>query len=256
MITLLDYGAGNVRSVINAIEKLGETVRVVSRAEDIETAEKLVFPGVGNFGSMMRILDRKHYTEPLKRYLASGRPFLGICLGLQALFDTSEEAPGVKGLGLIPGTVGRFDIDLSVPHIGWNGIKVKMPTHIFNGLRGDEKFYFVHSFHVVPEDPSVVLTTTDYGVEFVSGIQKGNIIATQFHPEKSGDAGLQILKNFLNPAGGKRVQEAATDTTRLAKRIIACLDVRTNDAGDLVVTKGEPSSISRGSGTSPWKTCP
>ena len=123
-------------------------------------------------------------------------PFLGICLGLQALFDHSEEAPDVGGLGLIAGSVKRFDIDLSVPHIGWNGLNFKQPSRIFAGLDGNEKFYFVHSYHVVVEDDGVVLTTTDYGYEFVSSIQKGNIIATQFHPEKSGRAGLRILQEF------------------------------------------------------------
>ena len=182
MITLLDYGAGNVRSVINAIESLGETVKIVTRAEDILSADKLVFPGVGAFGNMMRILREKEYVEPLRAYLHSDRPFLGICLGLQALFDGSQEAPDIKGLGFIPGVVQHFDTDLSVPHIGWNGLSFRQPSGVFAGLQGGEKFYFVHSYHVVTEDPKVVLTTTDYGYEFVSSIQKGRIIATQFHP--------------------------------------------------------------------------
>jgi len=186
MIALLDYGAGNVRSVINAIESLGEKVKVVSGSDDIMSAEKLVFPGVGNFGSMIQILQEKNFVAPLKAYLRSDRPFLGICLGLQALFEKSEEAPDVEGLGLISGSVKRFEIDLSVPHIGWNGIRIKQPSRLFSGLRGDEKFYFVHSYHVVPEDDTAVLTTTDYGYAFVSGVQRGNIVAMQFHPEKSG----------------------------------------------------------------------
>jgi glutamine amidotransferase/cyclase len=239
MITFLDYGAGNVRSVINAIESLGEQVKIVDTGEDILSAERLVFPGVGAFGSMMQILNDKNLVEPLSAYLNSGRPFLGICLGLQALFEGSEEAPGLRGLGFIPGTVKRFAIDLSVPHIGWNGLNIKQPSRIFNGLRGDEKFYFVHSYHVAPETTETVLTTTDYGYEFVSGIQKGNIIATQFHPEKSGSAGLRILKNFLEPGDEQSRPVRLLDGTRLAKRIIACLDVRTNDQGDLVVTKGD-----------------
>ena len=197
MITLLDYGAGNVRSVINAIESLGETVKIVAGGEDILVAEKLVFPGVGAFGNMMGILQEKKYVDPLKAYLNSNRPFLGICLGLQALFEHSEEAPGVNGLGLITGSVKRFSINLSVPHIGWNGLNFKQASRIFSGLDGDEKFYFVHSYHVVADDASVILTTTDYGCEFVSSIQKGNIIATQFHPEKSGDPGEHILSQFL-----------------------------------------------------------
>jgi glutamine amidotransferase/cyclase len=243
MITLLDYGAGNVRSVINAIESLGERVFVVSGVDDILSAQKLVFPGVGNFESMMRILNKKNYTDALKDYLRSGRPFLGICLGLHALFEKSEEAPGAAGLGLLSGVVKKFDIDFSVPHIGWNGINIKKPSRIFYGLRGDEKFYFVHSFYVVPDDDSVVLTSTDYGVEFVSSIQKDNITATQFHPEKSGIEGLRILKNFLGDGNDKKSPVFVSKETQLAKRIVACLDVRSNDQGDLVVTKGDQYDV-------------
>ena len=243
MITLLDYGAGNVRSVTNAIESLGARVKIVSDIDDILSATQLVFPGVGNFGSMMRILNQKNYVGPLKDYLRSGRPFFGICLGLHALFEYSEEAPGRKGLGLISGYAKKFDIDLSVPHIGWNGINIKKTSRIFNGLRGDEKFYFVHSFYVAPEDDSVVLTTTDYGLEFVSSIQKENITATQFHPEKSGDAGIKVLKNFIESSNKKETSARVSGKTRLSKRIIACLDVRSDDRGDLVVTKGDQYDV-------------
>ncbi len=243
MITLLDYGAGNVRSVINAIESLGETVKIVTRPEDILSADKLVFPGVGAFGNMMRILRKKKYVEPLRAYLQSDRPFLGICLGLQALFDGSEEAPDIKGLGFIPGVVKRFDTDLSVPHIGWNGLKFRQPSGVFADLQGGEKFYFVHSYHVVADDPEVVLTTTDYGCEFVSSIQKGRIIATQFHPEKSGRAGLSLLENFLRPSAAAVRPVQSDRPTQLAKRIVACLDVRANDQGDLVVTKGDQYDV-------------
>ena len=243
MITLLDYGAGNVRSVINTIERLGEQVKIVTRPEDILSAEKLVFPGVGAFGSMIYSLERKGYIEPLKSYLFSDRPFLGICMGLQALVDSSEEAPDVKGLGLIPGTVKKFDIDRSVPHIGWNGLNLKRLSGIFNGLNGDEKFYFVHAYHVVPKDNRVVLTTTNYGCEFISSIKQGKIVATQFHPEKSSRAGQTILENFLaGDRAGTRPLEVSGGTV-LAKRIIACLDVRTNDRGDLVVTKGDQYDV-------------
>ena len=243
MITLLDYGAGNVRSVINAIQSLGETVKVVTKGQDILSAEKLVFPGVGAFGNMMRILREKNYVEPLLTYLQSDRPFLGICLGLQALFDYSEEAPESKGLGFIPGVVKRFTIDLSVPHIGWNGLNYKQSSRIFAGLQGSEKFYFVHSYHVVADDHGVILTTTDYGCEFVSSIQKGNVMATQFHPEKSGPAGLCLLQNFLESSAEAVSPGQSVRATRLAKRIIACLDVRTNDQGDLVVTKGDQYDV-------------
>jgi glutamine amidotransferase/cyclase len=243
MITLLDYGAGNVRSVINALKSIGENVKIVADVDDILSAEKLVFPGVGNFGSMMRILYQKQYVDPLKDYLRSGRPFFGICLGLQALFEKSEEASNTSGLGFFPGQVKKFDINLSVPHIGWNGVNIKKSDQIFNGLRGDEKFYFVHSFYVEPEDDSVVLTTTNYGIEFVSSIQKGSITATQFHPEKSGNAGIKLLKNFLQSSREQITLSYVSHETRLAKRIIACLDVRSNDRGDLVVTKGDQYDV-------------
>jgi len=243
-VTLLDYGAGNVRSVINAIGKLGYTVHMAQTADDILNADRLVCPGVGDFGSMMAALNDKGYTQPLKTYLSQNRPYLGICLGLQVLFDASEEAPGVAGLGILSGTVKRFKTDLSVPHIGWNGLRAKQSSRLLNGLTGEEKFYFVHSFHVAPDDASVVLTTTDYAYEFVSSIQVGNIVATQFHPEKSGQLGLQLFDNFI------QTETQPNDTmpmngppTRLAKRIIACLDVRSNDTGDLVVTKGDQYDV-------------
>ena len=243
MITLLDYGAGNVRSVINAIERLGETVHVVQTSEDIRAAGKLVFPGVGAFGSMMHILREKGYVQPLREYLASSRPFFGICLGLQALFEGSEEAPGVEGLGLFQGMVRRFRTELSVPHIGWNGLTQHKGSSIFSGLSGEEKFYFVHSYVVDPEDPSVVLTTTDYGQRFVSSVQQGSLVATQFHPEKSGQEGLRLLSNFLEQGPVETHCTGNPGNTRLAKRIIACLDVRANDEGDLVVTKGDQYDV-------------
>jgi glutamine amidotransferase/cyclase len=245
MITLLDYGAGNVRSVINSLERLGEHVSLVTSPADITRATRLVFPGVGSFGSMMQALNEKQFTEPLIAYLKADRPFLGICLGLQALFEGSEEAPGVPGLGILKGTVKRFDVDLAVPHIGWNGLAVQKPSRLLAGLNGDEKFYFVHSFHVVPDGDDPVLTTTDYGYRFVSSIEQGQLAATQFHPEKSGPVGLRVLRNFVeNTPETKAVTPASvTGTTRLAKRIIACLDVRTNDQGDLVVTKGDQYDV-------------
>jgi len=243
MITLLDYGAGNVRSVINGLERLGESVQPVQSGDDIDRAERLVFPGVGNFGAMMQILREKNLIEPLLSYLHSGRPFFGICVALQALFESSEEAPDVEGLGFLPGRVKRFTTDLAVPHIGWNGYKARQPSRIFNGLAGDEKLYFVHSYYVDCQDADAILTSTDYGCEFTSAIQKGNIIATQFHPEKSGQVGLKILENFLDQSREAIKPQHCPQTTRLAKRIIACLDVRSNDQGDLVVTKGDQYDV-------------
>lgn len=243
MITLLDYGAGNVRSVVNAIERLGETVKLVNSGADIDRAERLVFPGVGNFGALMRTLREKQLREPLVRYLHSGKPFFGICVALQALFESSEEAPEEPGLGILPGRVQRFATDLAIPHIGWNGLKARQASPLFNGLQGNEKFYFVHSYHVAPATTDDILTTTDYGYEFVSSIQRGNMTATQFHPEKSGRAGLKLLENFL-AADREAVRPAGCpQTTVLAKRVIACLDVRANDRGDLVVTKGDQYDV-------------
>jgi glutamine amidotransferase/cyclase len=143
-VTLLDYGAGNVRSVINALRKLGCAVKLVSKAAHIEQAEMLVVPGVGEFGSMMTALTQQGYTDVLKAYLRENRPYLGICLGFQVLFESSQEAPGIPGLGIIPGQVRRFDTELSVPHIGWNGVRRHQPSRLFKGVDSTEKFYFVH----------------------------------------------------------------------------------------------------------------
>jgi imidazole glycerol-phosphate synthase len=244
MITLLDYGAGNVRSVVNALESLGGTVARVSSPEDIRRAERLVFPGVGNFGAMMRTLREQQLTGPLLDYLRSGKPFFGICVGLQALFASSEEAPEEPGLGFLPGQVRRFRTELSVPHIGWNGIRPQQPSRLLHGFSGEEKFYFVHSYYAEADSPADVLTVTDYGCPFVSAVQHGNVVATQFHPEKSGKAGLRLLENFLD-SSRESVSIRAVDEqpTQLAARIIACLDVRSNDHGDLIVTKGDQYDV-------------
>jgi len=184
-------------------------------------------------------------VEPLLAYIASGRPYLGICLGMQTLFAASEENPGVKGLGLIPATIKRFTVDsqhgMAVPHMGWNGVNVRKASP-FLRPGTDEKFYFVHSFlaESTPDMREWTLATTNYGIEYVSAVQKDNIIATQFHPEKSGASGLALIRRFLEGTGdlpGEVVIDPPP--TALAPRIIACLDVRANDAGDLVVTKGD-----------------
>lgn len=250
MITLLDYGAGNVRSVRNAIRALGFTPRDVKTPDDIRRAETLLFPGVGAFGSALESLRADGYLEPLREYLLSGRPFLGICIGLQALFEGSEESPGVPGLGLIPGRIRRFDApSLSVPQIGWNDIRPEKPSALFAGYNG-EKLYFVHSYRALPgpDNRDWLLAGTDYGGRFISAVQRGNVAAVQFHPEKSGAAGLAILKNFLTTrdlsvASSPRPATGAAAETKLAKRVIACLDVRANDQGDLVVTKGDQYDV-------------
>ncbi len=249
-ITLLDYGAGNVRSVRNAIRKLGYSVHDVRSPEDILTAEKLIFPGVGSFGLVMTRLQEKGYIEPLIKRISENKPFLGICVALQALYEGSQESPGISGLGVIPGQVVRFsDKAYSVPQIGWNGIKLGKKSALFNGYE-NEKLYFVHSYHAKVENtgPDWLLATTNYGTDFVSAVERGNISACQFHPEKSGKAGLNILGNFLalgqeNPliVTPRFIQQH--QETKITKRIIACLDVRSNDHGDLVVTKGDQYDV-------------
>jgi glutamine amidotransferase/cyclase len=249
-VTLLDYGAGNVRSVRNAIKQIGYNVKDVAKPEDILQADRLIFPGVGSFGSAMQRLHDLGYVEPLKEYINSNKPFLGICLGLQTLFEGSDEAFGTSGLGVIKGFVKKIDGgNLSVPQIGWNGVFIKKPSQLFPNYQ-NEKFYFVHSYCAFPEKDNEdwILTTTHYGKEFISGVQKGNIVAFQFHPEKSGKAGLTLLSNFLSSHGGE-IGKPQSGTVRsvtetgFAKRIIACLDVRSNDAGDLVVTKGDQYDV-------------
>jgi glutamine amidotransferase/cyclase len=268
VVSLLDYGAGNVRSVRNAIRKVGFEVVDISSAEDILAARVLVFPGVGAFGSAMRVLKEKGFIEPLKQYIASGRPFLGVCLGLQLLFKGSEESPGVEGLCVIDGIVEKFPVSsLSVPQIGWNGLNVRKPSQFLPASAAEDKFYFVHSFRATQTEANKewVLTTTDYGSEYISAVQKGSVMACQFHPEKSGPAGLEIFSKFLReamsssgvppPDTSSVALAPAPNPTKLTKRVIACLDVRENDRGDLVVTKGDqydvreeaPTSASDGS---------
>lgn len=244
MITLLDYGAGNVRSVVNAIEKLGGTIKHVTKPQDILDAEKILFPGVGNYENMIKILNEKDYILPLREYLKADRPFFGICLGMQALFEGSEEEESFnESIAHFIGRVRRFQTKLSVPHMGWNGVNLQQDTPLFKDIDPDTKFYFVHSYHIVPEDHDAILTTTNYGYEFVSSVQRGNVIGTQFHPEKSGEAGIKLLENFINhkklhPSGISFKQGKG-----LSKRVIACLDVRSNDNGDLVVTKGDQYDV-------------
>ncbi|MCP4671791.1 MAG: imidazole glycerol phosphate synthase subunit HisF [Desulfobacula sp.] len=244
MITLLDYGAGNVRSVVNAIEKLGVKVKMVGKPSDILDAEKLLFPGVGNYESMIKILNERGYIKPLREYLKADQPFFGICLGMQALFEGSEEdLSGNESLNIFKGRVQRFKTHLAVPHIGWNGVNIKQESPVFKNVALESKFYFVHSYHIVPEDESIVLATTSYGYEFVSSVQKGNIIGTQFHPEKSGNSGIKLLENFIHQKDLKPKGVVDIKGKGLSKRIIACLDVRSNDQGDLVVTKGDQYDV-------------
>ena len=191
MITLVDYGVGNLKSVRNALEHLGQKCRASSEPEEILDADRLVFPGVGSFGFMMASLRKKGSDAAIRDYISSGRPFLGICLGLQALFEESEESIGVSGLGIFKGKSVRFTAG-KVPQIGWNKI-----TPVKNGLFREGYAYFVNSYYVVPEDGSIIAAKTDYSLEFASAIQYRNITAVQFHPEKSGEFGIRILERWL-----------------------------------------------------------
>ena len=198
MITIVDYGMGNLRSVQKALEKLGHSAVISDSPEQIATAEKLILPGVGAFRDAIAQLNKKKLTDPILNHIQADKPFLGICLGLQLLFDVSYEDGTWEGLGAIPGKVVRFEDqdDLKVPHMGWNRLNLQQDSPLLSGLPDEPFVYFVHSYHVVPEDSSVIATTTDHGMEFVSMIQQGNLFATQFHPEKSQQTGLKILSQF------------------------------------------------------------
>ena len=202
MIAVVDYDAGNVKSVEKAIEKLGAKHVLTSNPEDIRKADAVILPGVGNFGDCVNNLKERGLDTVLKEYAASGKPFLGICVGLQLLFDESEESPGVKGLGILSGKIKRFpgSSELKVPQIGWNDI-IESKGRLLEGIDRGTYFYFVHSFYLESSDPSIVTSKTEYGVTYDSSVEKGNVFATQFHPEKSSDAGLKVLSNFLKIAG-------------------------------------------------------
>jgi len=203
MITIIDYGMGNLRSVQKGFEKVGFEAKVTADPADLATASKLVLPGVGAFKDCMDNLREGGFVEPILRHVESGKPFLGICLGLQLLFSESEEFGRHQGLGIIPGKVVRFPADmqvageeLKVPHMGWNQIRLQQDIPLFRGVEDGSSVYFVHSYYVVPDDASTVATTTEYGISFCSAICRDNVMATQFHPEKSQQVGLRILKNF------------------------------------------------------------
>ena len=196
---VVDYGMGNLRSVAKAVEKSGYTVKVSGEYLDIKKAKKIILPGVGAFGKAMENLKRQGILDVIKEKLKEGTPYLGICLGLQLLFEWSEEG-NVKGMGVIKGVVKRFPNlpSLKIPHMGWNQVKLRMEgENLFDGIPDNSYFYFTHSYYVIPVEKEIIATTTFYGVEFVSSIKKGNLFACQFHPEKSGKIGLKLLENFL-----------------------------------------------------------
>lgn len=200
-IAVIDYRMGNLRSVEKALQVCGGRTKLTSSARDIESCSKVVFPGVGAFGDAMRELKKLGLDRAIKESIASGKPFLGLCLGMQLLFERSQEAPGVRGLAVLEGEVRRFpDSKLKVPHMGWNNIAKGPGTgtnRILASVPDNSYMYFVHSYYVVPKERDVILTVTDYGRKFASGIAKDNIYGLQFHPEKSQETGLKILRNFI-----------------------------------------------------------
>ena len=203
MVAIIDYGAGNLSSVKKALDYLGAKSEITQDREKIISASHVILPGVGSFGDAMKSMEERGLVDTVKEAALSGKPFLGICLGLQLLFESSEESPGVKGLGLLNGTITEIpgNNGLKVPHMGWNSVKLMQKSGIFRDIQEDSYFYFVHSFYLKDADEDTVAATTEYGVTIECAVQKGNLCATQFHPEKSGKTGLKLLENFLNTEG-------------------------------------------------------
>lgn len=196
MITILDYGAGNLRSVQNTLAEIGADYELVRDAAGLERASKIILPGVGHFGQMMRALDAMHVREALLGRIRAGVPFLGICLGLQALFQGSAEAPELAGLGLFNGTIRRFTTEARVPHMGWNELQAKPDSKLLRGLGANPYVYFAHSYYA-PVHAATAATCT-YTVPYTAALESNNVFGVQFHPEKSGPLGLRIVKNFID----------------------------------------------------------
>ncbi|KAI0321722.1 hypothetical protein OF83DRAFT_1050767 [Amylostereum chailletii] len=256
---LLDYGAGNVQSLANTLTKLGHPFQWISSPEDFDKATSLIFPGVGAFQTAVEGLIARGFLEPLRAYIASGRPYFGICIGMQVLFQSSAEG-GIPGLGLIPSSIDAFsNDDKSVPHMGWNSVQLLDSEHKSNeGVNEASHYYFVHTYRAVydpekrPDAAEWAHSVCQYGQEiFVASVRKGNVFGCQFHPEKSGEAGLKLLDAWLREPEAARTRAPPTPRVPLhpkpqdglTKRIIACMDVRANDRGDLVVTKGDQYDV-------------
>jgi len=199
MITIIDYGSGNLKSIKNGFQHIGVEVKISQEPNDMKEAEALILPGVGAFGKAMENLSK--YKETIYNHIEDGKTFLGICLGLQVLFSQSEESPGIKGLDMFKGNIARFPEFLmeegkKIPHMGWNDLQIKGKSPVLEGV-GNDYMYFVHSYYVQPDDEDIVVATVDYGVKVPAVVSKDNVVATQFHPEKSGEIGLNILRNFV-----------------------------------------------------------
>lgn len=197
MTALIDYGVGNLYSVEKALNHVGGNVKVTNNAEDLRQAKKIILPGVGAFGDCMKNLEATGLIPTILEEVAKKKFLLGICVGLQILFEESEESPNVKGLGIFKGKVKKISAEnLKIPHMGWNSVEMKK-SKLFAGIKNNSYFYFVHSYHAAPSEKNFVIATSDYGEKITAAVEHENIFATQFHPEKSGDVGLQVLKNFV-----------------------------------------------------------
>ncbi len=201
-VAIIDYGAGNLRSVVNAITSLGYRPRITSSPAEVLAAQVVILPGVGAAATTMASLEKLGLAGPIRQLIADGRPFLGICIGLQVLFSATEEGGGHECLGVISGRVKKLPAGLKVPHMGWNQVQQRLTHPVFSGIEDGANFYFVHSYYVVPDDKSLVAAETEYGLPMCSVIARGNLVATQFHPEKSGQLGLKMYDNFLRLAVG------------------------------------------------------
>lgn len=199
MIAIIDYDAGNIKSVEKAVQLLGEEVRITRDKDEILGADGVILPGVGAFGGAMEKIRSYGLEQVIRQCVEKGIPFLGICLGLQLLFDSSEESPGVEGLGILKGKIVRLpgDAGLKIPHIGWNNLSFPVKGRLMEGIPEDPYVYFVHSYYLQAEDPGIVTATAEYGAHIHASVEKGNVFACQFHPEKSSGVGLKMLENFI-----------------------------------------------------------
>ena len=204
MIAIIDYGAGNIQSVSKALKHIGCDCFITNKKDEILSADGAVLPGVGSFGDTVDSLNKYGIKEAVIEFINSGKPFLGICLGLQLLFPGSEESEGAEGLGVFDGTITQIPNGdgLKIPHMGWNSLKITKDSRLFKGIEENPYVYFVHSYFLNAADKSIVAAQTEYGVTIDAAVEKGNVFATQFHPEKSGNTGLRILKNFVDIVGG------------------------------------------------------